>query len=164
MAVSAITNAFAGKSAPSSGAGWWEPILNIGANILGNVAGAALANDGIDDQNDAVRDANNASIALNRDVFNTNLALAKPFYQGSGNAFNMLANISGMPAQDFSFPTVSNSGGSYGGGPSTVTLQQYITVQGNVWTTKEFAKELREEFIRLGREMGGTGLWGGVAP
>ena len=116
MAVSAITNAFAGKSAApaTSGSGWWEPILNIGANILGNVAGAALANDGIDDQNDAVRDANNASIALNRDVFNTNLALAKPFYQGSGNAFNMLANIYGMPAQDFSFPTVSNSGGSYG--------------------------------------------------
>ena len=54
------------------------------------------------------------------------------------------------------------SGGSYGGGgPSTVTLQQYITVQGNVWTTKEFAKELRDEFVKMGREMGGN-LWAGV--
>lgn len=115
MVVSAITNAFssAAPAASSAGTGWWQPILEIGANVLG----AVMDNNGVDAAQKAATGANNESIALNRDIFNTNLQLSKPFYQGSGNAFNLLSNIYGMPAQNFSFPSAISSGG-YGGGAS----------------------------------------------
>lgn len=110
MAVSAINNAFSGAKAPTTaGSGWWEPIIEVGASVLG----AVMDNNGVNAATKAATGANNEAIALNRDVFNTNLQLSKPFYQGSGNAFNLLSNISGMPAQDFSFPSAI-SGGGYG--------------------------------------------------
>lgn len=106
----------------------WESVLaflgnptvqNIGANILGNVAAASIANKGADAAADATREASAQSVALNRDIFNTNLALSKPFYQGSGNAFNLLSNIYGLPAQNFNFPTsgMSSSGVDSQGNP-----------------------------------------------
>lgn len=107
-----------GVSSGASGGGstgsWWDPIINIGAQVLGGVAGATIANQGANAQADATREASAQSVALNRDIFNTNLALSKPFYQGSGNAFNMLSRIYGMPTQNFSWPAngsnVSTSG------------------------------------------------------
>ena len=107
--------AVSGSGGASSG--WWEPILEIGANILGNVASAGLANDGVNKQRDAYQAATDKQLGLSRDIFNTNLQLSKPFYQGAGNAFNLLSNIYGLPAQNFSFPGMV-TGGGYGNGAS----------------------------------------------
>lgn len=99
-------------------ADWWSDILNIGAQVLGNVVSGSIANNGVKDAASAQTAANEQSIALQRDIFNTNLGLSKPFYQGSGNAFNLLSNIYGLPAQNFSFPSSPIGGSSSGGGLS----------------------------------------------
>lgn len=99
----------------AGGGGWWEPIINIGAQVLGSVAGASIANNGIDKQVDASREASAAATQLQRETRDINLALNKPYYQGGGNAFNMLSRIYGMPTQNFSYPT----GNSFGTGSAT---------------------------------------------
>lgn len=93
---------------------FWDAILTVGTQVLGNVVSSSIANDGVNKASDAATAANAQSLALQRDIFNTNLNLSKPFYQGSGNAFNLLSNIYGLPAQNFSFPGAAG-GGSSGG-------------------------------------------------
>lgn len=97
---------------------FWDAILNVGAQVIGNVVSGSIANDGVNKASDAATAANTQSLALQRDIFNTNLGLSKPFYQGSGNAFNLLSNIYGLPAQNFSFPSSGVGGASSGGGLS----------------------------------------------
>lgn len=97
---------------------FWDAILTVGTQVLGNVVSSSIANDGVNKSTDAANAANAQSLALQRDIFNTNLGLSKPFYQGSGNAFNLLSNIYGLPAQNFSFPSSGVGGSSSGGGLS----------------------------------------------
>ena len=91
---------------------WWQDLITAGIQVLGSAGAASIANKGAKDAANASNAASDKQIQLARDIYNSNLALSRPFYQGSGNAFNMLSNIYGLPAQNFSAPQSSNAFGS----------------------------------------------------
>jgi hypothetical protein len=110
-------------SAPASGGGnWWDTILQVATPILSSIAGAALGNDGVNKATDAQNAASQQSLALQRDIFNTNLGLSKPFYQSGVSANQMLDRIYGLTPQNVSFPSGLSGSNAFSSGGLSANL------------------------------------------
>lgn len=105
-------------TATTSQSGGWGDfiplIVNAGSALLGGYASSK----GATDQADAERKAAEEAARLSREVYYDHRGLARPGYMTGGAATNALANIFGLPAQDYGAAYGGAYSGGYGAGGS----------------------------------------------
>ena len=82
---------------PQSGGFDWGSVINAGANVLGNVLPAIIGNEGADAQADAARAGNQASIDLQRRIYEDQVSRSEPWRKSGFNALNFLNQWNGLP-------------------------------------------------------------------
>ena len=128
-------------SQPQSGGFDWGTVLNVGGNILGNVLPAIISNEGANKAADAATAGNQASIDLQRRIYEDQVSRSEPWRKSGFNALNFLNQWNGLPqvtdtggaisagAYDPNAPSASNNWGAGrpvaghtgGGGPNALT-------------------------------------------
>lgn len=127
-------------SQPQSGGFDWGSVINAGANVIGNVLPAIIANEGADASADATRAGNQASIDLQRQIYQDQVSRSEPWRKSGFNALNFLNQWNGLPqvtdsagtvigGVDPNAPNASNNWGAGrpvaghtgGGGPNALT-------------------------------------------
>lgn len=86
------------RPAADAGTGFdWGKLIEVGAPIVGSLAQGYLANQGADAAADAQTGANQASINLQRDIYNDQARRSAPWEQSGGNALNFINAWNGLP-------------------------------------------------------------------
>ena len=102
------------KAAPTSVGGWGD-ILPLIVDAGSSILGGWLSGEGERKAADAQGDAANRQLELFRQIYGDQRALAAPGYLTGGAATNALAQIYGLPTQDY---TAALNNGGMGGGPA----------------------------------------------
>lgn len=102
------------KAAPTSVGGWGD-ILPLIVDAGSSILGGWLSGEGERQAADAQGDAANRQLELYRQIYGDQRALAAPGYLTGGAATNALAQIYGLPTQDY---TAALNNGGMGGGPA----------------------------------------------
>lgn len=129
----------------------WGKWLNTAVQVAGTVYAANQANKGARDAANAAGQAQAGSDALQKYIFDTQMGLQQPFYQGGLSAFNEQMALMGLsPAQGGQMQ--ANYGMQQ---PSQLTAEEwYLRQNPDVKDHEDYGRDPRAHYERYGRNEG----------